>query len=75
MVADVRPTNGSLDAPPSEPTDTSEPVPGDEAATPRQQAARPAIDSARQPLARLAARWPHIEAEVVRRHALARHRR
>ena len=75
MVVDVKPAKGSLDATPSEVTDASEPGPSEGAVTPRRQVVRPAIDPRHDPLAHLATRWPHIEAEVVRRQALARRRR
>jgi len=74
MVASVKPARGSHDATPTDPTDKSEPVPGD-APTVDPLVARPVVYSTGDPLVPLATRWPHIEAELVRKRAHSRRRR
>lgn len=66
MVADVKPRKVSTDAVPAE---AGGPMSDDGLVTPR-----PTIDPRFRQLARLASRWPHIEAELVRRRALWRRR-
>jgi hypothetical protein len=72
MVVEVKPARRAHDTTPSDP---AEPVPGDGSAVARRQVARPAIAPTSQLLTRLAPRWPHIEAALVRRCALSRRRR
>ena len=73
MIVDAKRARGSLEATPSSPT-ADEPVADDDSAS-RPRVARPAIDPASEPLTPLATRWPHIEADLVRKRALSRRRR
>ena len=73
MVADAKPGRGAPHATHADPTETSQLIARDgPAAVP--PVAPPGMHSPDEPLAPLATRWPHVEAELVRRRAFSRRR-